>query len=89
MARFIQLPSRKTINLDAVLWIDCPSQHRGLKIIFYGQSELTIRDEADKEMLLALFGLPADGFGEETPYANSRSGAMALSARPGTELGGV
>ncbi len=64
MARFIQLPSRKTINLDAVLWIDHPTQQRVLKIVFYGHSELLIKDETDKQMLLSALHFSRDG--EET-----------------------
>jgi len=56
MARFIQLPSRKAINLDAVLWIDHPN-HRSMKIVFYGHGELIVKDEEDKRMLIAALNL--------------------------------
>ena len=57
MARFIQLPSRKAINLDAVLWIDHPVNHRAMKIVFYGHGELIVKDEEDKRMLIAALDL--------------------------------
>jgi len=57
MARFIQLPSRKAINLDAVLWIDHPMHHRAMKIVFYGHGELIVKDEEDKRMLIAALNL--------------------------------
>jgi len=57
MARFIQLPSRKAINLDAVLWIDHPVNHRAMKIVFYGHGELIVKDEEDKRMLIAALNL--------------------------------
>jgi hypothetical protein len=63
MARFIQLPSKKTLNLDAILWIDHPPHQRGLRVVFYGQGELLIKDEADKEMLLRALRRTTPGAG--------------------------
>jgi len=56
MARFIQLPSGKAINLDAVLWIDHPNQ-RSMKVVFYGHGELIVKDEEDKRLLIAALNL--------------------------------